>query len=60
MNQSSRAANFPANSQTFWGGSYPQSMAALVVLAFENHNYQVSNNDDAPTGLYRNTSYGEV
>ena len=52
VNQASRAANFPGSATTNWGSSYPESFAALIVLAFENHGFRVSNTDDAPTGLY--------
>ena len=52
VNQTNRATNFPNGVITNWGSSYPQSFAALVVLAFENHDYQLPNSDDAPTGLY--------
>ena len=33
VNQASRGANFPSATITNWGSSYPQSFAALVVLA---------------------------
>ncbi len=46
---SGRAANFPASNFAFWSN---QSYTALVVLAFENHGYKLTNNDVAPTGLY--------
>jgi hypothetical protein len=44
-----RAANFPASNFAFWTR---QSFTALVVLAFENHGYKLTNDDVAPTGLY--------
>ena len=50
VNQSSRGPNFPNGVTTNWVAH--QSFTALVVLAFENHNYRLPNNDDAPTGLY--------
>ena len=46
---SARAANFPTSNSAFWTN---QSYTSLVVLAFENHGYKLSNNDNAPTGLY--------
>lgn len=52
VNQASRAANFPGGVTTSWSGHSQHSFSALVVLAFENHNYRLPNNDDAPTGLY--------
>ena len=52
VNQSNRGANFPAGVTTNWGSSYPESFAALIVLAFENHGFRLANNDDAPIGLY--------
>ena len=52
--QSSRAANFPSVSTTFWnqGAANPQQWTALVALAFENHGYRLANNGSAPTGVY--------
>lgn len=50
--QANRAANFPAGVQTHWAGSWPQSWASLIVLAFQNHGYQLPNSNAAPTGLY--------
>jgi beta-lactam-binding protein with PASTA domain len=52
VNQTNRAANFPAGVTTSWSASYPESFSALVVLAFENHGYQLDNSDNAPTSLY--------
>jgi beta-lactam-binding protein with PASTA domain len=52
VNQFNRATNFPNGVTTNWGSSFPQSFAALVVLAFQNHHYQLTNDDSAPTGLY--------
>src|SRR6185503_18106996 len=52
VNQAARTTNFPNGVTTNWGSSYPESFAALIVLAFENHGYLVPNSDDAPTGLY--------
>ena len=52
VNQAARASGFPANVTTNWGSSYPESFAALIVLAFENHGYQLPNDDSVPTGLY--------
>jgi len=46
---SNRAGNFPSSQFAFWTN---QSYTALVVLAFENHGYKLSNDDVAPTGLY--------
>jgi hypothetical protein len=51
-NQASRAANFPSVTTTNWGGFYSQSHAALVVAAFQNHGYRLTNDDVAPTGVY--------
>lgn len=53
VNQASRGPNFPDGVTTNWGSSYPQSFAALIVLAFENHGYLLPNNNSAPTGLYQ-------
>jgi beta-lactam-binding protein with PASTA domain len=53
VNQASRATNFPAGATTNWGSSYPESFAALIVLAFENHGYHLPNSDDPVTGLYQ-------
>jgi thrombospondin type 3 repeat protein/PKD domain-containing protein len=50
--QSNRPGNFPNGVGTDWGGGWPQSWAALIVLAFENHGYQLPNDNSAPTGLY--------
>jgi len=52
--QENRAANFPANNKTNWGqySGYRRSFSALVVLAFENQGYTLSNDDVAPKGLY--------
>jgi len=50
--QSSRAANFPAATTTFWndtGFSYADT--SLVVLSFENQGYTITANA-APTGIY--------
>ncbi|MGB2714715.1 MAG: PASTA domain-containing protein [Vicinamibacterales bacterium] len=52
VNQNSRAANFPNAVTTSWVAHSTQSFTALVVLAFENHNYRLDNSDAAPTGLY--------
>lgn len=52
VSQISRAANFPNGPTTSWGGTYPASVAALVVAAFQNHGYSLPNNNNAPTGLY--------
>src|SRR5206468_6972791 len=46
---SNRAANFPASNVAVWTN---QSYTALVVLAFENHGYKLTNDDAVPTGLY--------
>ncbi len=51
VNQNNRAADFPASALTSWPG-YTESFSALVVLAFENHNYRLDNTGAAPTGLY--------
>jgi hypothetical protein len=55
--QINRAANFPAGTTTSWGGSnqfdFPAAFTSLVVLAFENHGYQVPNNNSVPTGIYQ-------
>ncbi len=48
--QANRAANFPANVLTDWGGDITAD-TALIVLAFENHGYTLSGNV-APTGVY--------
>ena len=50
--QVSRAANFPAGTQTYWGSGWTSSWASLVVLAFENQGYRLSNDDVAPTTIY--------
>jgi hypothetical protein len=50
FSQDSRAANFPASMTTSWSGSI--SYTALVVLAFENHQYLLANDGSAPTGVY--------
>lgn len=52
--QEGRAASFPASKFTNWGhySGYRRSFSALVVLAFENQGYKLSNDDNAPTGLY--------
>jgi hypothetical protein len=49
--QTSRAANFPAGVTTNWGG-FGAPDAALIVLAFENHGYNLPNSGAAATGLY--------
>ena len=57
--QDNRAANFDGNT-TKWShkggwasiGEFPSSETSLAVLAFENHGYNVPNNDDPATGLY--------
>ena len=53
VNQTSRAANFPASPTTTWTGiaGFDGPAAGLVTLAFENHGYKLTNNI-APTGLY--------
>lgn len=48
--QANRAANFPANVFTDWGGDLTAD-TSLVVLAFENHGYKLTGNV-APTGVY--------
>jgi RHS repeat-associated protein len=53
VNQAGRATTFPGSATTNWGSSYPESFAALIVLAFENHGYLLPNSDDTPTGLYQ-------
>jgi RHS repeat-associated protein len=53
VNQASRTTTFPGSATTNWGSSYPESFAALIVLAFENHGYQLPNSDDTPSGLYQ-------
>jgi hypothetical protein len=50
--QSNRQGNFPNGVTTEWGGTYAHAAASLVVLAFENHGYQLPNSNAAPTGLY--------
>jgi hypothetical protein len=55
--QSSRAANFPVVpatglATTNWGGSFTYAEASLVVLAFENQGYKLSNDNSMPTGVY--------
>jgi hypothetical protein len=54
VNQVNRAANFPAGTTTSWTGiaGYNGPATGLATLAFENHGYQLSNNNNAPTGLY--------
>ncbi len=50
--QLNRAGNFPAGTTTNWGNSYPYADASLIVLAFENHGYLLTNDNVAPTGVY--------
>jgi len=51
-NQQSRAANFPANTQTSWNNSgFSYADTSLVVLAFENQGYKIQANVP-PTGIY--------
>lgn len=51
-NQSSRSANFPSATTTFWSNSgFPYADTSLVVLAFENQGYKITANV-APTGIY--------
>ena len=52
--QQNRAVSFPASNKTNWGqySGYNRSFSALVVLAFENQGYKLSNDNNAPTGLY--------
>jgi hypothetical protein len=52
--QQNRAASFPASNKTNWGqySGYLRSFTGLVVLAFENQGYKLSNDNNAPTGLY--------
>jgi RHS repeat-associated protein len=52
VNQANRTTTFPSSVTTNWGSSYPESFAALIVLAFQNHGYQLPNSDAAPTGVY--------
>lgn len=57
VNQDNRAADFDL-STTSWSEasgaqSHSTSYTSLTVLAFENHGYQVSNDDAAPVGLYQ-------
>jgi hypothetical protein len=52
QSQTGRATNFPTVVTTSWPSSYPRVAAALIVLAFENHQYLLPNNDSAPTGVY--------
>lgn len=54
VNQTNRAANFPAGTTTNWANivSYPGPAAGLATLAFENHGYRLTNNNNAPTGVY--------
>lgn len=46
---SANRTTFNTNNFTNWGRP---SWTALVVLAFENHGYQLPNNNSTPTGLY--------
>ena len=46
---SANRTTFDANNFTSWGRA---SFTALVVLAFENHGYQLPNNNTTPTGIY--------
>src|SRR5262245_16636666 len=48
--QTSRAANFPAAVTTNWSSSTPYT--SLVVLAFENQGFRLTNDDVAATGIY--------
>lgn len=50
--QNSRAAGFPATATTSWPGGFSASATALVVAAFQNHGYRLTNDNVAPTGLY--------
>ena len=52
VNQNNRAGNFPGGTTTVWNTFNFESYTALVVLAFENHNYRLTNDDEAPTGVY--------
>lgn len=47
-----REALFPASVTASWPGSFSPSATALVVAAFQNHGYRLSNSNAAPTGLY--------
>ena len=53
QSQSGRAANFPANIMTNWGGAHPAVWTALIVAAFENHGYSLPNNANPATGVYQ-------
>lgn len=50
--QSNRQGNFPNGVMTDWGGGWPQPWASLIVLAFQNHGYQLPNSNAAPSGVY--------
>lgn len=50
--QTNRTTNWPNGTTTSWPGSNPVSWTALVVLAFENHGYQLPNSNAPATGLY--------
>jgi len=50
--QSNRQGNFPNGIMTDWGGGWPESWTSLIVLAFENHGYQLPNSNAAATGVY--------
>ena len=51
--QSSLGPNFSAAVTTNWGNNSPWVDASMVVLAFENHGYGLTNDNVAPTGLYQ-------
>jgi len=51
--QTGRAAGFPASTTTFWdNGQFDASATSIIVLAFENHGYRLTNDNVAPTGVY--------
>lgn len=50
--QANRQGNFPNGVSTNWAGGWPVPWSSLIVLAFENHGYQLPNSNAAPTGIY--------
>lgn len=53
FSQLNRSTNFPAGVTTQWTASqYRHAYTSLIVAAFQNHGYQLPNNNGDPTGVY--------
>jgi hypothetical protein len=53
FSQNNRTTFDTTNTATWNGFDFPVAFTSLVVTAFENHGYQLPNNNSAPTGLYQ-------